>query len=1559
MATYYWVGGTGTWDTVTATNWSLTSGGSGNAGVPTMMDNVVFNSASNATAYTVNISSGATCRDWTASGPASGSVALTPANGVINIFGSLSFASSGISWGILTNSLNFYATTPGKTINFGTAVSTATSLYFDGVGGGWTLGAAITACANLQINSGSFNTNNFNITSATFASSNSNVRSITLGTSTLAISGATTAFDLLTSTNLTLSAASSTINFTGSNAIFNGGGGSFGTVSFANPNSASITGTNTFANLTLTESSSGSAGLNLSANQTVTGTFTATGASAIARIKIGSNTAGTQHTITAAAVSLTDADFIDVVGAGAAAPFTGTRLGNLGNNSGITFTTKTVYWSLTAGGNWNATAWATSSGGTPAVNNFPLAQDTAIIDTTGLTASNTITLNIGSYAYPNISVTRTTAWTLACGTNTPNFYGNVTLNTNTTTSGTGVWYFVGRSTQTLTSNGITIVPPIQIGNYTVGPLTTVQLADALTNTGATLTTQGGTLNLAGFAASCVSYVHNFLGGLSTTTSTLTVTGSGATAVSVTGVVFTGNLTISMTSASAKTAALGGNTTGMLTTTLNQGGSGALTITGANTLYGITNTTQPATITFPASTVTTVQNFAVTGTSGNLITINSSTSGTAASITRPITGISSVQYCAFQDITSTNANLFARNSTNTSGNTGITFLTVAATTFYWVGGSGTWDATTTTNWATSSGGAGSAGVPTIDDNVVFDANSNVGTGAFTVTVGTKAWCKDLTISGLDGAMTLAGTGALSISGSATIPTTNVTRTFTGAVNFIALTTGKTVSIAPSMSSVTTFDGVGGGWTLASAIDVGGNNFQVLSGTFSTSASNFAISAFAIVSSNSNPRTITLNASTCTLSSGVTFTTSTNLTFNAGTSQINVTGSGLSWSGGGQTFYNVTCTASTNISFNITGANTFNNLTFTSKTTSDVSTISLSANQTITGTLTIPAPSTAGSQRYFIYSNTIGTPYTITAAAVSLTDVDFRDITGAGAATWSGTRLGDAGGNTNITFAAGTNKYFVGTTSASWSASQWATSSGGSVAAANFPLPQDTCNIDNNSLNSGATLTTGTNTFYNIGSITFANRTNTMTFANSTGGTYIYGNITFVGTSILTLSLITTITFYGRGTQTITSAGQTIYSINITSIGGTYRLVDNVTLSTAATLTNGTIDLNNNTLTTPTFNSNNSNVRSILFGSSGKISVTSSGSLLFSMGTPTNFSYTGTSNIEINNNSATAATVSMGTASTEAQVLNFNIISGSYALSLLNAKNVTFTSGFTGSLVNSARTIYGNLTLSSGMTITAGTNATTFGATSGTQQITSANKTLDFPVTINGIGGTVQLVDALTVGSTRAFTLTNGTFDANGQNVSIGTFASTAQGPRTIAFGSGTWSVSGATFNVSNTSGMSVTGNGIISMTSASAKAFTGGYVNGKWPTLQQAGAGALTVTANTGGVYFANMKNTTQPATVTYTASLQYIYDAFALAGTSGNLITINTTSSGTKALLNLVSGGTVNTSNYLSIQDSYAEPITLTWYAGANSTNVSGNVGWIFTAAPATNTGSFFIFLGS
>ena len=137
------------------------------------------------------------------------------------------------------------------------------------------------------------------------------------------------------------------------------------------------------------------------------------------------------------------------------------------------------------------------------------------------------------------------------------------------------------------------------------------------------------------------------------------------------------------------------------------------------------------------------------------------------------------------------------------------------TYYWVGGTGTWNASSTTPWASSSGASGGAGFPTSADDVIFDNNSNVGTGLFTVTA-TSAVCNNISFgtgaSALDGAMTLNIT-SLSIFGNCTLPSTNLT--VSGSVlTFAATTTGKTITSNGTSfgSPQIIFNGVGGGWTL---------------------------------------------------------------------------------------------------------------------------------------------------------------------------------------------------------------------------------------------------------------------------------------------------------------------------------------------------------------------------------------------------------------------------------------------------------------------------------------------------------------------------------------------------------------------------------------------------------------------------------------------------------------------------------------------------------------------------------------------------------------------------
>jgi len=201
--------------------------------------------------------------------------------------------------------------------------------------------------------------------------------------------------------------------------------------------------------------------------------------------------------------------------------------------------------------------------------------------------------------------------------------------------------------------------------------------------------------------------------------------------------------------------------------------------------------------------------------------------------------------------------------------------------------------------------------------------------------------------------------------------------------------------------------------------------------------------------------------------------------------------------------------------------------------------------------------------------------------------------------------------------------------------------------------------------------------------------------------------------------------------------------------------------------------------------------------------------------TTMAVTGTPQIILNNNTASARTVTP-TAVTEANSISFRIISGtgSMVVTAGTVRDLDFTdgtnpTGFAGNVTNTALTIYGNFKAStSGMTRTAGTQTYTFAATSGTKTITTAAVVFDNPFTFNGVGGTWQLQDALTSGATRTCTLTNGTLDLNGYTATFGGFSSSNANTRTLAFGSTGKLVldgnSGSTFSGSASTNMSVTG-----------------------------------------------------------------------------------------------------------------------------------------------------------
>ena len=839
--------------------------------------------------------------------------------------------------------------------------------------------------------------------------------------------------------------------------------------------------------------------------------------------------------------------------------------------------------------------------------------------------------------------------------------------------------------------------------------------------------------------------------------------------------------------------------------------------------------------------------------------------------------------------------------------------------FWVGGTAAWDGTAGTKWAATSGGPGGASVPTSADDVFFDSLS---TGICTIATGNTG-ARSINCTGFAG--TITGTAAITVAGSVTLVAA-MTYTHTGTMTFTG--TGTLTTAGKTFSGVTV-NGAGITLTLDGPIvSLGGRSITVTQGTFTTNGHN--ITAGSLNSSSASTRAINLSSSTINLSGNFDCGIFTNITFNAGSSQINLTGSGSFISGSGFVFNNVSFTSLTPGTRTIIGSTTYNNLTLNASAVG-VSQLAFTGDTTITGAL-ICAGSSA-TQRAFVRSDTIGTVRTITAAAVSANDCDFRDITIAGAAApISPTRAGNCGGNSGVTFPAAKTVYRVGT-SVSWNGSSaWALTSGGTGSSNNFPLAQDTAVIDN------ATTLTGTLTIsdFNISGIEASTRTTGITF--NFGVSSIYGSVA-LGSGI-TVSGASLVTFAGRGTMDFTSAGKTItFSIAVDTSSGTFRLLDATTLSNTFTLTRGTLDLNTTTLSTRIFSCSNSNTRTLAFGT-GNIAVTGTG-VVWDGGTVTGLTVTGTKVVNITNNTATAVTLRPGALS-EANAISFNFTVGTYTLTLDGGsyQNLNFT-GFLGTLAVNSRSIFGNLTLSAGMALTAGALTTTFASTSPTPRtITTNGKTLDFPLTFDGAGGTHRLLDALTMGSTRTLTHTNGTLDLNGFNLTVGASYTTAGGTKNLTFNGGTLTcpAPGNALNNASPTGFITTagtGTGTINMTAATAKTFVGGGSTFNC-TLNNGGAGALTIT---GSNTFTTLQNTVQPTSFLFTAGTTTTLTNWAINGTAGNLVTIGSDVAASHTLSK--ASGTVS-ADYLSISRSTATG-GATWNA-ANSVDGGNNSGWIFGA---------------
>lgn len=503
--------------------------------------------------------------------------------------------------------------------------------------------------------------------------------------------------------------------------------------------------------------------------------------------------------------------------------------------------------------------------------------------------------------------------------------------------------------------------------------------------------------------------------------------------------------------------------------------------------------------------------------------------------------------------------------------------------YWVGGTSTY--ALSANWSLTSGGAGGASVPTVANDVIFDANS----GSGTCTVGATGAARSLDFTGYTGGFKVgpgiamqigdSGGGALKLSSTMTLTATTAASNF----QFISTNSNGGVGWPVTMAGKTwggaiTFGGAGGRWQLADASTVSG-----------------AVTHTAGI--------LDLNNQTCTWTLGYSCTGASARTLNAGSSAVSISnGSSGVWTISGS-LYQLSCDSMT---INFTSVVSFNSMTTGAKVTYGTVNYSAAAvspsleakitggdnvNPTVITNLNITGSTAANSPAGFAFgvnlsaftvtnltiagadsstpvwvssaggaasamTNTGNTAFSFTVTnSPTLTDVFFTEITAAGPATpWSGTRLGDGQGNTNITFPTGQTNYWVGGTG-NWSdVNHWASSSGGSAASGRIPLAQDDVRFD---ANSGS----GTSTFdrfylgkgwdFTSSTVTSIVHSGFPSGAITWGGITQPSNVTFTVTSA---SSGQNFYFSGRQNYTIDTNG-TLWGNRVQASGASTALVFN--------------------------------------------------------------------------------------------------------------------------------------------------------------------------------------------------------------------------------------------------------------------------------------------------------------------------------------------------------------------------------------------------------------------
>jgi len=854
----------------------------------------------------------------------------------------------------------------------------------------------------------------------------------------------------------------------------------------------------------------------------------------------------------------------------------------------ITQTGTTTPWDAFTGTGLNLTTYgngiveftgALASGNTRTVVHIPTNSSTGVgFKVSGGVSGSSTVFTAGSSQTMD-SLEFTTGYAGSWLNSVIDIVGSLTLSsTMSVSSGSSLVLMRGASGTIITAGKTCDFPmQIQTGTYLLGDALTLGSTRTLTHSGGTFNANGFNVTVGGFSSTSTNTRSLLMG---TGTWTLLGTGTVWNLATTTGLTFTkstANIILSDTSVTARTFAGGGLTYNNITIGGSTGIS-TLTLTGSNTFNTFASTKTVAhTILFTAGTTTTVTSWTITGTVGNVVTLGVSGSGTFT-LTRTTAGPFQLNYLSISNGIATPSSTWYVGTTSTNGgnNTGFIFGNF----LYWIGGTGTWSSSATTNWSTTSGGTSSGTAPAITTDVYFDANSD-SSAIFTVTISTGATCNSIIVSGLQFTMTLAGTAAWSIGGSMTLPATLFTRTYTGDITFTSATANTITTSGVSFGNVTTFNGTGS-WTLGSAFNNTSASIVLTAGTLSLSS--YTLTAGNFVSSNPSTRTIAFGTGKIVLTSTAAITiwdtsTITNLT-TTGTQLVEVLAAGTTT----RTISAGQLTNSNSISFSLlltaagtitfTASNTIRNL-IVNMATGTLTNIALTIYGNITTTAGVLA---SGSNLWSLSTTSALDSKTIRSSGLTW-NWPIR-IFGVGG-TWTVFDSLTVGSAYSITFENGTfdanNK---------------------NIAAGNF-ISNGT-SIRSILMGTGTWTLSGTGTVWNLvtTNLTFTASSSTIVLSNTSttartfaGGGLTYNNLTIggaTGTSTLTLTgsntfntfastktVAHTILFTGGTTTTFTSFTVTGTAGNVVTIGSTNTTQATIAKPTAWYVGGNSINGGNNT------------------------------------------------------------------------------------------------------------------------------------------------------------------------------------------------------------------------------------------------------------------------------------------------------------------------------------------------------------------------------------------------